>query len=269
MPVLSRAKLRAAALTDPGCVRTNNEDAYALLAEQGLFVVCDGMGGGAAGEVASRMAVDAIVEHLGDAPEDATSAGGPEGVGYRPKTRRLAQAIQLSNERLYAEARLNPQHTGMGTTVVAAWIDGDTVCVAHVGDSRAYLWRPGRLEAITSDHSVVEAQVQAGLIAREESLQSRNQNLLLRALGPEPAVEADLNEVPLSPGDYLLLCSDGLTTMVPEPLILQIVERGGSPQHICDALIAEARSHGGADNITVVVVEVVRSPWDRVLGLLR
>jgi protein phosphatase len=255
--------LRVGAATDTGRVRKRNEDAYALRVEQGLFVVCDGMGGAAAGEVASRMAVDTIVEHLDGAWQEPSAPAGAHELGYLPQTRRLAQAVRRSNERIFDQAQEDPQHAGMGTTVVGAWIRQNIASVAHVGDSRVYLWHRGQLEPLTRDHSLVEEEVRAGLLDREASLQSEQQNVLLRALGRDPDAEADVSEVPVQPGDYLLLCTDGLTRMVPDPVMAQAISRLRDPQRICDHLVAAANHNGGPDNITVVVVHVTGSWWQR------
>jgi len=254
-------RLRVGAATHVGRVRALNEDAHALREDQGLFVVCDGMGGEAAGEVASRMAVDTILEQLNGGPRDA--AAGPDDDGYLPATSRLAEAVRRSNQIIYDQAQQDDRQAGMGTTVVGAWVEHNVASLAHVGDSRAYLWHAGNLEALTSDHSLVEAQVRAGLIDREQSLKSADQNVLLRALGREPEVDVELNEVPVQAGDYLLLCSDGLTRMVPEPAMADVIARRREPQPICDDLIDVANRNGGADNVTVIVVEVEGGWWRR------
>ena len=151
----------------------------------------------------------------------------------------------------------------MGTTVVGAWVTQHIASVAHVGDSRAYLFHDNHLEPLTRDHSLVEATVRAGLVDREQSLQSDHQNVLVRVLGGAPDVEVELSEVPLQPGDYLLLCSDGLTRMVPERALTTAIAELQNPQQICDSLIDAANRNGGADNITVIVVEVVDRWWRR------
>jgi serine/threonine protein phosphatase PrpC len=256
-------RLRVGAATDIGMVRKLNEDAFAVRAEQGLFVVCDGMGGAAAGEVASRLAVDTVVVQLkGRRP---VTGAEPDSDGYMPQTTRLADAVQRANQLIYEQSQTESAQAGMGTTLVAAWIDQNIASVAHVGDSRAYLWRNDRLEALTSDHSLVEAEVRAGLIDREQSLQSEHQNILLRALGREPEIEVEVNEVPVQPGDYVILCSDGLTRMVTDPALADAVARLREPQRICDSLIDAANANGGVDNVTVVVVQAVAGWWTNVL----
>ena len=238
-------RLRVGAGTDTGRVRDLNEDAYALRAEEGLFVVCDGMGGAPAGEVASQMAIDAILRQLNGILNDRSEARAQD--AYLPHTNRLAEAVRRSNAFIYEQAQQRPDRTGMGTTMVGAWIQQHIAGVAHVGDSRAYLWHDDRLEPLTRDHS----------------LSGPHANVLVRVLGREPDVDVELSEVPVQAGDYVLLCSDGLTRMVPEPAMAEAIRRLRDPQRICDYLIAAANGNGGADNITVVVVEVAGQWWPR------
>jgi len=218
------------------------------------------MGGAPAGEVASQMAVDAILRELRD---DSLASSEPGEPGYLPHTNRLAEVVRRSNEVIYDQAQKDPRQAGMGTTVVGAWIGRHVVSIAHVGDSRAYLWHGERLEPLTRDHSLGEAHIAAGLIEELRRLPVEHQNALVRVLGREPNVDVDLKEVPVRPGDYLLLCSDGLTRMVPEYLLAQAFHEFREPQRICDFLIAAANENGGADNITVVVVEVTGGWWRR------
>lgn len=255
-------RLRVGAATSVGRVRPHNEDAYLARSDQGLFVVCDGMGGAAAGEVASRLAVDTMASCLNagdhDGPEDAAS-------GLNARTRQLGRAVRAANRAILERAQGDDEHAGMGTTVVGAWVDGGVVSVAHVGDSRAYLANASGFETLTIDHSLVEAQVQAGLIDREQSLKSEHQNILLRALGRDANVEVDLAEVTVAAGDRLLLCTDGLTRMVSDAHLSGALERfRGDPQSACDHLIETANNAGGPDNITVVVVEFLGSRLSRV-----
>jgi protein phosphatase len=228
-----------------------NEDAYALRAERGLFVVCDGMGGAPAGEVASQVAVDAIVAALEQTGTGHADVAERRDGGYLPQTSRLADAVRRSNQCVYDQAQDDPRQAGMGTTVVGAWIREHVASVAHVGDSRAYLWHNDRLEALTRDHSLLDS------------------NVLVRVLGREADVEVDLAEVPVQPGDYLLLCSDGLTRMVPDATLARAIVDLRDPQRICDYLIASANGNGGADNVTVVVVEVAGNWWHRLVNSWR
>jgi serine/threonine protein phosphatase PrpC len=258
-------RLRIGARTDTGRVRELNEDVYAMRAEHGLFVVCDGMGGAPAGEVASQLAADAILEHINGAAHDRTAFVSADEQQFLLQSRRLAAAVRWSNEVVYHCARddQSPGQAGMGTTVVGAWLTQHIASVAHVGDSRAYLWHDERLEPLTRDHSLFEVRIRAGLADRDETGQPEDQHVLVRVLGREPEVEVEVNEVAMQPGDYLLLCSDGLTRMVTEPVLAEAIGQLRQPQRICDHLIEVANSNGGADNITVVVVEVTGGWWRR------
>ena len=244
-------RLKVGAATSVGRVRPINEDAFLAKAEDGLFVVCDGMGGAAAGEVASQLAIDTIAAQL----IDYRGNGGSEN-GHSPRTAALDRAIQAANLAIFERSRDDRSTTGMGTTVVGAWASDDVVSLGHVGDSRAYLARAASLEGVTCDHSFVEAQVRAGVMTREQSLHSEYQNVLLRALGRDRVVDVELSELRVAPGDRLLLCSDGLTRVVGQPEMADILDRfRGDPQGACDSLITAANANGGPDNITVVIVE--------------
>ncbi len=227
-------RLKVGAGTHTGRVRALNEDAYMLRADDGLFVVCDGMGGAPAGEVASQMAVDAILRELRDDAPVAPERRRTDERGYLPQTTRLAEVVRRSNEVIFDQAQKDPRQAGMGTTVVGAWIRQHVVSIAHVGDSRAYLWHDERLEPLTRDHSLGEAHMAAGLIEEVRRLPVEHQNALVRVLGREPDVEVDLKEVPVQPGDYVLLCSDGLTRMVPEYTLARAFHECREPQRICD-----------------------------------
>lgn len=244
-------------------MRALNEDVYVSRPEQGLFVVCDGMGGAPAGEVASQVAVETILAQLEASGHEGAAGTETDACGYLPRTSSLAQAVRRSNQVIYAQGRRDPRQAEMGTTVVGAWLNQHIASVAHVGDSRAYLFHDNHLEPLTRDHSLVEAEVCAGLLDRDQSQQSDHQNVLLRVLGGAPDVDVELNEVPLQPGDYLILCSDGLTRMVPERMLSKAIGELQHPQRICDHLIDAANRNGGADNITVIVVEVVDRWWRR------
>lgn len=258
-------RLRVGAATHTGRVRTLNEDVYVLREERGLFLVCDGMGGAPAGEVASQLAAEAILERL-DTADDRDEPGDGRNT-YLPWTNRLADAVRQSNRLIYRQGQADRRRAEMGTTVVGAWLNHHVASVAHVGDSRAYLWHDRSLQLLTCDHSLVEEQVRAGLLDRERSAESAEQNVLLRVLGGAPDVDVDVHEVPVQPGDYLLLCSDGLTRMVEDTGLAEAIVRWRVPQRICDDLVDAANRNGGADNITVVVVEVVESWWRRLAAL--
>jgi protein phosphatase len=254
-------RLKVGAATSIGKVRASNEDAFLAAADRGLFVVCDGMGGAAAGEVASQMAVQTIGAEVAGATLQQGSTR-----GLQPRTTQLGHAIEAANRAIYERALGESEHAGMGTTVVGAWVADNVVSIAHVGDSRAYVSTHDGFEAVTVDHSLVEAQVRSGSISREQSLTAAHQNVLLRALGKEPDVEVELNEIAVSAGDRVLLCTDGLTRMVSDGDLADTLMRfRGDPQGACDSLIAAANAAGGADNITAVVIEIEGSPLHRIL----
>jgi protein phosphatase len=174
--------------------------------------------------------------------------------------------VRWSNTFIYDQAQKDPRQSGMGTTVVGAWIHEQVASVAHVGDSRAYLCRGDRLEALTRDHSLGEVIRRAAARGGQEiDVPPARHNVLVRVLGREPDVDVDVSEVPMQPGDYMLLCSDGLTRMVPESVMAKAIREQREPQRICDYLITAANGNGGADNITVVVVEVADRWWRRLM----
>ena len=263
-------RLRVGACTDRGQKRPINEDAYACHPDIGVFVVCDGMGGEAAGEVASQLATKTISSQLNGADRWARGKAAGPSAGFQPQTRRLEAALQLSNRAILEESRRNKAQTGMGTTAVSAWIQNNLASLAHVGDSRAYLWRYGNLERLTRDHSLVEEQMAAGLLTAEQAQQSEQQNILLRVLGREPSIEVELAEIPLIAGDYLLLCTDGLTRMVSESALAEAIAILRDPKKICSSLVEQANQNGGVDNITVVVAKIEEdSLWRRLWSRLR
>src|SRR5260370_14587438 len=222
-------QLRVGAAADIGRIRPHNEDAYASEQARGLFVVGDGMGGEQAGEVASQMAIDTILASL-----KAAQASAPDGDGYRPQTTRLAAAVRQSNHVIWDAAHADKKRARMGTTCVGAWMADDIISLAHVGDSRAYLWPGGPLQPLTSGHSPLEMQVKAGQLTREAALKSEQQNILLRVLGSEADVEGEVSEGPVRASDYLLLCSDGLTRMVADDILGEIGSDIRDPHTICE-----------------------------------
>jgi len=252
-----RVRIVSGGVTDVGRVRTNNEDCYRIVAPQNLFVLSDGMGGEAHGEVASALAVETVVKHCLDA--DANPASlilGEMQPGWSAKTKRLSTAVHLANENIFKSAEENPERHGMGATLTAAWIDGTKLSIAHVGDSRAYLLRSGSLLQLTRDHSLVAEQVRRGILTAAEAEESEMQSVLLRALGAQPEIEVDAEEHILFPRDVLLLCCDGLTRMVTEPEIAGTLQAETNPTRAAEKLIALANERGGLDNITAIVVRL-------------
>ena len=248
-------QIASGGVTSVGRVRTNNEDCYKIVPELNLFVLSDGMGGEAHGEVASELAVETVVKHCFDTENDpAMTMFGDMPAKWSEKTRRLASAVHLANKSIFESAQAHPEQHGMGATLTAAWIDGETLSIAHVGDSRAYLLRGGSLQQLTSDHSLVAEQVRRGILTPAEAEKSEMQSVLLRALGSHPEIEVDAEEHLLLGGDVLVLCSDGLTRMVIEPEIAATLQAEPDPTKAAEKMVELANDQGGADNITVVVV---------------
>ncbi len=251
-------------VTNVGRVRTNNEDCFRIVEDLNLFVLSDGMGGEAHGEIASAMAVDAVVRHCQETENDpAMTIFGDMPAGWSEKTRRLSSAVHLANKSIYDSAQANPAQRGMGATVTAGWIDGNRLSIAHVGDSRAYILRGGNLQQLTSDHSLVAEQVRRGILTPAEAERSEMQSVLLRALGAHEEIEVDSEEHALFGNDVLLLCSDGLTRMVTDPEIAGTLQAEPDPTKASERLVELANEQGGADNVTAVVVrmESERKGW--------
>src|SRR6202050_2958541 len=240
-----------------GRVRTNNEDCFRIVEPLNLFVLSDGMGGEAHGEIASALAVETVVQHCQETENDpAMTIFGDMPAVWSEKTKRLASAVHLANKSIYDSAQAHPEQRGMGATVTAAWIDGTRLSIAHVGDSRAYLLRSGNLQQLTSDHSLVAEQVRRGILTAAEAEEREMQSVLLRALGALPDIEVDTEEHILFARDILMLCCDGLTRMVTEPEIAGTLQAEIDPTRAAEKLIALANERGGVDNITVIVVRV-------------
>src|ERR1700683_776558 len=243
--------------TNVGRVRTNNEDCFRIVEPLNLFVLSDGMGGEAHGEIASALAVETVVQHCQETENDpAMTIFGDMPAIWSEKTKRLASAVHLANKSIYDSAQAHPEQRGMGATVTAAWIDGTRLSIAHVGDSRAYLLRSGNLQQLTSDHSLVAEQVRRGILTPAEAERSDMQSVLLRALGAHPEIEVDSEEHVLFANDVLLLCSDGLTRMITEPEIAGTLQADPDPAKAADRLVQLANEQGGADNVTAVVVHI-------------
>lgn len=249
-----RFSLQAAGKTDVGRVRANNEDNFGYDESHQIFVLCDGMGGEAAGEVASALTVSKILAYV----KNGSSPGEVQAVEQElaESARLLRAAIQFANEAVYKEALANPEHTGMGTTVVAVLFGEDSFSVGHLGDSRLYRLRGGLIQQLTADHSVVMEQVRRGLLTIEEAGRSHIQNLITRALGLRESVEPELTTHAAISGDVLLLCSDGLSRFVPENKMVELLARTKDLQQCCDSLVETAKDSGSDDNITCVLVRV-------------
>ena len=234
--------------TDPGLTRENNEDAVVFDVETQLCILADGMGGYNAGEVASGMAVAFIKSEmsrwLAQAGKNANS---------KEMRRAMEICVQNANYSIFNAANSNPQYNGMGTTLVMAAFQGDRVMVGHIGDSRCYRLRGDDFQQITKDHSLLQEQIDAGLITPEQALTSANKNLVTRALGVEDSVSLEVNEHKVEAGDLYLMCSDGLSDMIRDEPIAQIMRGEGDLQAKAKELIAAANAGGGRDNISVVL----------------
>jgi PPM family protein phosphatase len=252
-------RLHVAACTDKGRVRLNNEDSYHVYPEENLFVLSDGMGGAAKGEVASAMAVEMVGASLHQNPSIALAEKSAAKPVFSDETNSLVRAIKLANRKIHEEGVRDPASRGMGATIVAARISGSRLSLAHVGDSRLYLLRAQMLQQLTSDHSLVAEQVRQGLMTHQQAAASELQSVLTRALGMEETVEVDAEEMELLPGDSLLLCSDGLTRMVPENEIATTLTQAPDVGIAAERLVQRANECGGLDNITVVVVHLAKT----------
>lgn len=230
--------------THTGLVRTHNEDAFGISPELSLYIVADGLGGHAGGEVASRLAVEVLQKNILSDYHI-----------LREKRSNLISAIKLANKKIIQEASKDYRLHDMGTTIVAVKLENDTALVAHVGDSRAYIIREDGITQITKDHTVVEDYIKAGLLSKEEAFHSPYKNALSRALGTSGDADVDITDIKLRTGDTLILCTDGLTNMMSDPDILNTVnEFRPSPEGITKGLISLALKNGGIDNVTVIAI---------------
>jgi PPM family protein phosphatase len=243
-------QLSVAAGTDVGRIRAGNEDSLYADADQerGLFIVADGMGGHAAGEVASEMAVQIVSREL---------------TGVRDLTRedigpRMAAALKEANRAIYERTIQEADKQGMGTTASCLMMGYGRWFIGHIGDSRVYLLRDGVFRQLTKDHSYVQEQVDAGFLTPEQARYHPYSNVITRCVGANAAVEADVHSGELQAGDVYLVASDGLTGMVEDPQLKKILETRQTPGRMVDAMITEANRRGGLDNITAIVVQVVK-----------
>jgi len=237
----------AAAVTDRGRKRTSNEDAFGLSVEHGVYIVCDGMGGAAAGEIASSLAVDEMMRVL-------KARGSNENT---PASKLIAEAVAEANEAIFARAQRNPRLSGMGTTLVGLVARENRVWVINIGDSRCYRMRGRRLEQLTEDHSLVEEQVRMGRMTESEALRSPFRNVITRALGTQPSVSPDIRELEADAGDLFMLCSDGLTRELSDDLIESLLCLDLGLENLCGRLVHAAKKAGGHDNITCLLVRAV------------
>jgi serine/threonine protein phosphatase PrpC len=255
---LSQA-LEIATCTDPGMVRSHNEDSIAADAANGLVVLADGMGGYNAGEVASGMATTVIVTEM----QQVLTKVQPYEID--PKTRQqigarmVREQVLKANTSIYQAAQSQPQYAGMGTTLVVCLFYDNKVLVAHLGDSRLYLLRDGIFKQVTRDHSLLQEQIDSGLISAAQAKNAQHKNLVTKALGIDPSVEPEIHEYPVKAGDIYLLCSDGLCDMVDDEDIGMAVQTfAANLEMAASHLVQMANDNGGRDNVSVILVRVLR-----------
>jgi serine/threonine protein phosphatase PrpC len=259
----SQRACSAFGLTDRGRVRSGNEDSFLCREEEGIFVVCDGMGGAAAGEIASRLASEnalaALVESFGESVHDAHQQAGSDNVGGEARFSEsdMRSAVAAANSAVFNRAGSDRRLEGMGTTLVMLAVRDHRAMVAHVGDSRCYLLRRGTLQLLTTDHSLVEEQVRLGQITRRQAERSALQHVITRAIGTAADVMPDVLAMDALAGDIFLLTSDGLTKELKEEELAALLGRSASEQSLAQGLVQAANLAGGRDNITCVVVRVL------------
>ena len=246
-------KLQAFGLSDIGKKRGRNEDSFLVNQDLRLFLVADGMGGHSGGEFASRFAVNTVeevIQSMNTDPEATVISGvNSDEADFGD---RLRYAIQVASQKIYDQAMFDQELKGMGTTIVAAMVDGNKACIANVGDSRVYLVRGSEIKQLTLDHSLVSEQMRAGIISEDDAKKHRFKNIITRSVGYQEEVEIDITYLDLQLGDILVLCTDGLTNMLDDNEILQIVKENGI-ETAARNLIQGANNHGGDDNVTVVL----------------
>ena len=255
-------KLMCAGMTDVGRAREHNEDDFYLSeGDDALCIVADGMGGHRSGEVASALAIKAMVEFYRETMVEEGAAEPKEGddedaQGMTPDQHRLARAVKIANRAVFAAASSNEEYQGMGTTIVSGFFTEQGVYLAHIGDSRAYRLRRRELDQRTEDHSLANEYVRMGIMSAEDVEYFPYKNVITRACGLTDEVEVDIHYEPLEPGDIYMFCSDGLSDMVPDKEIFEIMSGDQGLDRMCRSLVDRANSNGGADNITVVLAKI-------------
>jgi protein phosphatase len=245
--------------SDPGMVRSHNEDSIAADAAKGLVVLADGMGGYNAGEVASGMATTVLVTELQHLLEERSPHDIDVETGLPLAQRLLREQIAKTNASIYQASQSQPQYAGMGTTLVVALFYDNRMTVAHIGDSRLYRLRGEEFKQITRDHSLLQEQIDSGMITPEQAKMSQNKNLVTRALGIDPTVDPEIHDYETEPGDIYLLCSDGLCDMVSDEDIGMVLQTLSSNLKLCaEHLVQMANDNGGRDNVSVILVRIMR-----------
>jgi PPM family protein phosphatase len=266
--------LEFASRSDPGMVRSNNEDSVCVNPVMGVAVLADGMGGYNAGEVASGMATALLGTELEKAFNEKAPSQKNGTTGFSWVHEVLQREIARANGSIYQSAQLQPQYAGMGTTLVVATFHDNLMTVAHIGDSRLYRLRGEEFQQVTRDHSFLQEQIDSGLISKEQARTAQGKNLVLRALGIDPQVEAEIHDYGVAVGDVYLLCSDGLSDMVEDAEIGETLQALSANLELCAMqLVQMANDNGGRDNVSVILVKVKqefgvsRTWWSRVLAL--
>ena len=274
--VIKENALEIAVSTDPGVIRSHNEDAVFADPRLGLAILADGMGGYNAGEVASGMATGRLSADLGRLIASSALQDGTAGCDPATIERHIVNEVGAANFAIFHAARSTPQYAGMGTTLVMAWLYDNRMCVAHIGDSRLYRLRDDSFELLTRDHSLLQEQIDSGMITPEQARHADNRNLVTRALGVEATVDVEIGDFDVRPGDIMLLCSDGLNDMVEdEDIALALSTLSGNLQLAADHLVQLANDHGGRDNVSVILIKVMadfaapRGWWQRLQQLLK
>jgi len=245
--------------TDPGMVRSHNEDSVASIAEKGLVVLADGMGGYNAGEVASGMATTVLTTELRQLLEEHAPHEVDPQTGSKAAQKMLHEQVAKANTSIYQAAQSQPQYAGMGTTLVVALFYDNKMMVGHIGDSRLYRMREDEFSQVTKDHSLLQEQIDAGMLTKEQAKHSSNKNLVTRALGIDPAVDLEVHEYDTRPGDIYLLCSDGLSDMVSDDDIgMALQALGANLELAAQQLVQMANDNGGRDNISVILIKILR-----------
>ncbi len=249
-------RLTCAARTDPGRRRENNEDSFCIREDLGLFLVADGMGGHVGGEIASRLVVEEVERFVAaTVPAHGAADKAAQDVGSGPGDRLRSSLVEANHklaDRIAADGSLH----GMATTAVALLADGEAVALAHVGDSRAYRYRLHRLTRLTRDHSWVEEQIRAGVLTPDAARRHPWRHVVTRAVAGMADMDVEVADLSLEPGDRVLLCSDGLSSVVADAGIAAVLDDARPPADVCDELVGRANAAGGPDNVTVVLVDV-------------
>jgi len=249
--------IEVAGLTHVGMRRNHNEDSFLLLPARNLLCVADGMGGHASGEVASQVAVETMASYFERAGQDQRTTLAAETDATRTRSEaRLLTAFQLANQRIFEIAESNARHNKMGTTLAALYFAQDELVIGHVGDSRAYRFRDGVLSQLTEDHSLLNECIRRNQLSEEDIARFPYKNVILRALGVASSVQVDVRREEARPGDTFLVCTDGLSGMVPSAQIAETLGSGTSLEDMARSLVEQANAAGGDDNVTVVLARV-------------